>query len=209
MFSLQTMFGGKDKIFDLLQASGEAALEAATAANQLTHDTADVPFMATFAAARRREKELAAEISEELINTFVTVLDREDVEAMNSSLYKIPKKIEKFAERYVLVSERLEGVDFRERTEILLGCAQTLAEMIKELRNGLRLDPMRKLQRQLQALESEADDLLLEPYRDLYLNSTDPMRVMLAKDLFEILEKAIDKCRDVGNIIYSIVLKNS
>lgn len=209
MFSLQTMFGGKDKIFDLLQASSETTLEAAKAASQLTRGGDSTPFMATFSAARRREKELAAEISEELINTFVTVLDREDVEAMNSSLYQIPKKVEKFAERYVLVAERLEGVDFTERTDILLGCAKTLNEMIKELRNGLRLDPLRKLQRQLQALESEADDLLLEPYRDLYLNSTDPMRAMLAKDLFEVLEKAIDKCRDVGNIIYSVVLKNS
>jgi uncharacterized protein Yka (UPF0111/DUF47 family) len=27
--------------------------------------------------------------------------------------------------------------------------------------------------------------------------------------LFELLEKAIDRCRDVGNVIYSIVLKNS
>src|SRR5699024_1644278 len=127
MFSLQTMFGGKDKIFDLLQASSAAALQAAKAVDQLTRG-ADATFMATFSAARRREKELAAQISEELVNTFVTVLDREDIEAMNSALYKIPKKIEKFAERYVLVAERLEGVDFRERTEILLGCAQMLVE---------------------------------------------------------------------------------
>src|SRR5699024_6402868 len=104
VFSLQTMFGGKDKIFDLLQASTETGLEAATAANQLTQETENAPFRATFAAARRREKGLATEISEELINTFVTVLDREDIEAMNSALYKIPKKIEKFAERYVLVA---------------------------------------------------------------------------------------------------------
>jgi uncharacterized protein Yka (UPF0111/DUF47 family) len=33
--------------------------------------------------------------------------------------------------------------------------------------------------------------------------------MMLAKDLFELLEKAVDRCRDVGNVIYSIVLKNS
>jgi len=30
-----------------------------------------------------------------------------------------------------------------------------------------------------------------------------------AEDMFEILEKAIDRCRDVGNVIYQIVLKNS
>lgn len=209
MFSLQTMFGHKDKVFDLLRASSEAALDAARAVDQLTHENDSAPFMATFSAARKREKELAAQISEELINTFVTVLDREDIEAMNSALYKIPKSVEKFAERYVLVSERLGGVDFTQRTEILVACTETVHKMVAELSNGLRIEPIRKLQNHLQALEAEGDKLLLEPYRDLYLNATDPMRAMLSKDLFEILEKAIDKCRDVGNVIYSIVLKNS
>lgn len=209
MFSLQTMFGRKDKVFDLLEASSEAALEAARAVDQLARDGEAAPFMATFRAARKREKELAAQISEELVNSFVTVLDREDIEAMNSALYKIPKSIEKFAERYVLVSERLDGVDFTPRTELLVACTETVGQMVVELRRGLHIEPMRKLQDHLQALEAEADRLLLEPYRDFYINSTDPMRALLAKDLFEILEKCIDKCRDVGNIVYAIVLKNS
>src|SRR5699024_8089049 len=162
-----------------------------------------------FRAVRKHEKELATQISEELINTFVTMLDREDIEAMNSALYKIPKTVEKFAERYVLVSQRLEGVDFTQRTEILARCTEVVVDMVKELRNGLHLEPMRKLRGQLQALESEADNLLLEPYNDLYLDGSDPMRAMLAKTLFEIIEKAIDNCRDVGNVIYSIALKNS
>ncbi|HET7268443.1 MAG TPA: pit accessory protein [Oleiagrimonas sp.] len=209
MFSLQTMFGKTDKVYDLLQASSEAALEAAKAVDELTRNGDGAPFMATFTAARKREKELAAEISEELVNTFVTALDREDIEEMNSALYKIPKTIEKFADRYVLVADRLEGVDFAQRTAILASCTEVVAEMVKQMRKGLKIDPMRKLQNRLQALEAEADDLLLEPYREFYLNASDPMRALLAKDLFEIIEKAIDKCRDVGNVIYSIVLKNS
>ena len=209
MFSLQTMFGKTDKVYDLLQASSEAALEAARAVDELTRNGDGAPFMATFSAARKREKELAAEISEELVNTFVTALDREDIEEMNSTLYKIPKTIEKFADRYVLVSERLEGVDFAQRTAILASCTEVVAEMVKQMRKGLKIDPMRKLQNRLQALEAEADDLLLEPYREFYLNASDPVRALLAKDLFEIIEKAVDKCRDVGNVIYSIVLKNS
>ncbi|HEX7342289.1 MAG TPA: pit accessory protein [Rhodanobacteraceae bacterium] len=209
MFSLQTMFGKTDKVFGLLQASSEAALEAARAVSQLTRDGDRTPSMATFSAARKREKELAAQISEELVNTFVTALDREDIEAMNSALYKIPKSVEKFAERYVLVAERLVGVDFTQRADILVNCAEVVTEMVGQMHGHMRIEPMRKLQDRLQALEAEADKLLLAPYRDLYLNASDPLRAMLAKDLFEILEKAIDKCRDVGNVIYSIVLKNS
>lgn len=209
MFSLQTMLGGRGQTIDLLQASAETVLQAAEAVHRLALDSGSATAMAAVIAARRREKELAAQISQELINTFVTVLDREDVEAMNAALYRIPKTIEKFAERYALVAARLEGVNFSERAAILASCGVIVVRMIEELHNGLRLGVLRELQRQLQALESEADDLLLAPYRDLYVNTTDPMRAVLAKDLFETLEQAIDKCRDVGNIVYSIALKNS
>lgn len=209
MISLRSLFGKKTKVFQLLQASAEAARDAALAANRLTQDGASAPAMATFTAARHREKELAAQVSEELINTFVTPLDREDLEAINAALYQIPKTVEKFAQRYVLVAERLAGVDFAPRTAILVTCTDVVADMVREMADGLRIEPMRALQTRLQALEADADKLLLEPYGEMYLRERDPVRVMLAKDLFETVEKAINTCRDVGNVIYSIVLKNS
>jgi uncharacterized protein Yka (UPF0111/DUF47 family) len=61
----------------------------------------------------------------------------------------------------------------------------------------------------MQAIEAEADRQILELYRESYTRETDPMRYLILKDLFEILEKAIDRCRDAGNVIYQIVLKNA
>ena len=43
------------------------------------------------------------------------------------------------------------------------------------------------------------------PLRD----QADAGKLMVRKDLFELLEKAIDRCRDAGNVIYQIALKNS
>ncbi|HEU0195768.1 MAG TPA: hypothetical protein VFQ88_00955 [Nevskiaceae bacterium] len=211
MFSLQTMFGKTNKIYDLLESSADAALEVAQTVNHLAHanNEGSAAALAALSAARRRVKQIARHIDQELIKSFVTVLDREDIEAMSSGLYKVTKTVDNFSERYVLVAQRLAGVDFTERTDILASCAEVVSEMVHSLRRGLRIAPMRKLQDGLQALEAKADKLLLDPYRGLYLDTTDPMRAVLAKDLFETLEKAIDKCRDVGNVIYSIVLKNS
>ena len=209
MFSLQTIFGKGDKFYGLLEQSAATACESAQALHDLLTRPDQGAVMASFAATRAREKELAAQISEGLVNTFVTALDREDIEALNSSLYKIPKTIEKFAERYEIVASRLLGVDFTQRALVLQRSSEVVAEMIGELRRGLRIDPVKKLQDRLQALESEGDRMLLAPYRTLYVEGDDAMRAMLAKDLFELIEKAIDKCRDVGNIVYSIVLKNS
>jgi uncharacterized protein Yka (UPF0111/DUF47 family) len=209
MFSLQTIFGKGDKFYGLLEQSAEAARESAKALHELVSLADHTPVMAAFAAARKREKALATQISEELVNTFVTALDREDIEALNSALYKIPKSVEKFAERYTIVTSRLQGVDFSQRTLVLTRSTDVVVEMIGELRRGLRIDPVKKLQDRMQTLESEGDRMLLAPYRTLYLESDDAMRAMLAKDLFELIEKAIDRCRDVGNTVYSIVLKNS
>jgi uncharacterized protein Yka (UPF0111/DUF47 family) len=203
------MFGKGDKFYTLLESSAGAAHDGARALQALLEAHGEPMLLDGFRAARRREKELATRISEELVNTFVTALDREDIEAMSSALYRIPKTIEKFAERYVIVSDRVEGIDFVSRASLLMSATEGVFEMVRELRNGLNIGRMRKLQDRLQAVESEADRMLLEPYRDLYLASDDPIRVMLAKDLFELLEKAVDRCRDVGNVIYSIVLKNS
>ena len=209
MFSLQTMFGKGDKFYGLLEQSAAAACDSANAMQALLQHNGEGPLLAAFTESRVREKALAAQISEELMNTFVTALDREDIEALNSALYKIPKTIEKFAERYEIVSARVAGVDFAQRAEILTQSTAVVAQMISQLRRSLQIDPMKKLQDRLQALESEGDRMLLAPYRTLYVEGGDVMRAMLSKDLFELIEKAIDKCRDVGNIVYSIVLKNS
>lgn len=210
MFSLQTMFGKGDRFYTLLESSAGAARDGAQALQELLQASGEARLLLdAFRAARRREKELATQISEALVNTFVTALDREDIEAMSSALYRIPKTIEKFAERYAIVSARVQGIDFASRASLLMNATEGVYEMVSELRNGMNLGRMRKLQERLQATEAEADRLLLETYRTLYLGSDEPIRMMLAKDLFELLEEAIDRCRDVGNVIYSIVLKHS
>ena len=209
MFSLQTIFGKGDKFYGLLEQSADTVKDSAAALHELLAKPEQGAVMAPFSAARTRGKELAAQISEGLVNTFVTALDREDIEALNSALYKIPKSIEKFVERYEIVSDRLVGVDFEQRALVLERSSLVVVEMVGQLRRGLHIDPVKKLQDRMQALESEGDRMLLAPYRTLYIEGGDVMRAVLAKDLYELIEKAIDKCRDVGNIVYSIVLKNS
>ncbi|MFZ2310981.1 MAG: pit accessory protein [Methylobacter sp.] len=209
MFSLQTIFGKGDKFYGLLEASAESARSSASALIELLSTPATQQSLEKFKQARRREKDLFAQISKELVNTFVTVLDREDIEALNGALYKIPKVVEKFAERYTLALGRIGDVDFASRAAMLEQACEVLEQMVGQLRKGMDLDEVKKLNDQLQTIEAEADRQILELYRDVYANETDPIRYLVKMGLFEILEKAIDRCRDAGNVIYHIVLKNS
>lgn len=209
MFSLQTIFGKGDKFYGLLEASAGAARESTRALVELLQAPAGQRSLDKFKLARQREKDLSAKISQELVNTFVTALEPEDIEALNNVLYKIPKTVEKFAERYLIASERIGDVDFVSRAIMLEKSCEVIEQMVGLLRKGINMEATKALNDKMQAIEAEADRLILEMYRDSYTRETDPMRYLILKDMFEILEKAIDKCRDVGNVIYQIVLKNS
>jgi uncharacterized protein len=209
MFSLQTIFGKGDRFYGLLEASAEAARQSTRALIALLEAPLSTRSLEEFRVARRREKDIAAQISTELVDTFVTALEREDIEALAAALYKIPKTVEKFAERYVLFSDRLADVDFVSRAKMLEKAADVIVQMTSQLRGGFKLDSMRDLNERMQSIESEADRLILALYQDLFTNERDPSKLLLRKDLFELLEKAIDRCRDAGNVIYQIVLKNS
>ncbi|MBP7370157.1 MAG: pit accessory protein [Arenimonas sp.] len=209
MFSLQTIFGKGDKFYGLLEASAAAAHESTRALTDLLATPIPQRTLEKFKLARQREKDLSAQISQELINTFVTALEREDIETLSNVLYKIPKVIEKFAERYTFASQRVADVDFIPRAKMLEQACAVLEEMVGQLRNGMNLETSKALNDKMQAIEAEADRQILELYRDSYLHETDPMRYLILKDLFELLEKAIDRCRDAGNVVHHVILKNS
>jgi uncharacterized protein Yka (UPF0111/DUF47 family) len=81
--------------------------------------------------------------------------------------------------------------------------------MVKSLRSGVNLDEIKALNDKLQQVEGAADKAMMELYRDLFSGRYDAVKVIVLKDLYELLEKVIDRCRDAGNVISQIVLKNS
>ena len=209
MISIQKLLGKEDKFFDLLEAS---AVEAQSSINVLSKHLAKpemLKSMDEFVATRRKDKAITAQISEALCTTFVTALEREDIEALSVALYKIPKTVEKIAERIMLAPEFLQGIDLAGHLALLQKAGDTVVTMIKELRGGNHLERIRMHNDQLQAIEGDADKKLLELLGQLYKRPNEVVKALFLKDIFELLEKVFDRCRDAGNVINHIVLKNS
>jgi uncharacterized protein len=209
MFSLQRFLGKEDKFFDLLEASAAEACTSVRALSAFIKKPDEVKSLDEFIRARRNEKKITSQISQELCTTFVTALEREDIEALSVALYKVPKTIEKIGERILLAPHYLHGIDLARQLQLIEKAVDTVLTMIKELRRSVNLDLIRTHNDHLQAVEGEADKLVLEFLRDLYSGKREPIRVVFLKDLFELLEKVTDRCRDAGNVINHIVLKNS
>jgi uncharacterized protein Yka (UPF0111/DUF47 family) len=174
----------------------------------MLRETSSQPALDAFKLARQRERATAEKISQELVNSFITPIEREDIEALGSALYKIPKQVEKFADRYSLAVRHLHDIDFAPRAAMLEQAAGVVVDMVRQL-PALKLEPMKQQSDRLRAIENEADRLMLELYRDIYSGKLDPQQMFLLKEFFEILEKAIDRCREAGVVAYEIVLKNS
>ncbi len=209
MFSLQKLFGKDDPFFRLLEESAKESQNSVQALKRILQNPSMTPTLDEFVASRRKEKELATEIRSLLVNTFVTALEREDIEQLSHSLYKIPKTIEKFAERYILCAPRLRDVNFDQYLAMLDQVTETLFKMVKTLRHKSDLDEMKELNNVLQKLEGDADKLMLERLRDLYGGKHEAVKAVILKDLYELLEKVFDRCRDSGNVVFHIVLKHS
>lgn len=212
MISFARLFGRADRFFDLLESSAEAARTSIGALDKLLQNPQSAAVLDDFAAARRDEKKLAATISEELVKTFVTALEGEDIEALSRALYRIPKTVEKCAERYEVARGMLEGVSFAPQMEIACKAGEVIVTMTRMLRSQPDLERVKAENDKLQYLEGEADRLMLEFLRTLFSGNPglgDPFRAMAMREIHDLLEKIIDRCRDVGNTVVQIVLKNS
>lgn len=209
MFSLQKLLGKEDKFFDLLEASAEEARTSVQALVRLTKDLERPIGVDEFSYPRRKDKQITTEISNAVYTTFVTALEREDIEELSNSLYKIPKTVEKFAERILAAPDKVRGTDFRTQVDLLEKATDIVLGLVKSLRSGMNLERVKELNDKLQFLENEGDKHMITLYKELFAGNREPLQVILLKDLYELLEKVIDRCRDAGNVIAHIALKNS
>ncbi len=209
MFSLQKLLGKEDRFFDLLESSAQESRTSVQALIRFLRNPDELKSLDEFILSRRKEKKINDEISEALCTTFVTALEREDIEALSVALYKIPKTIEKIGERILLAPQMLKGIDLSKQIMMLEKATDTVVKMIQGLRHAVNLESIKDCNDQLQVVEGEGDKLILELLRALYSGQHDAIKVVFLKDIYELLEKVLDRCRDAGNVINHIVLKNS
>lgn len=209
MFSLQRLLGREKTFFELLELSAATAIRCSDGLLKLLEEPANPARLLDIKSLRKECKQTSESISQLVVNTFVTALEREDIEALAASLYKISKPIEKFSERFVMAHRFVPDMDFAQQSKIVQEAVLIVLQMVRELRKGNNLEYVRSLNAKLQQAEARADDLENTLLQELYGHRNAALRIIIIKDLYELLEKTVDRCRDVGNVVTNIVLKNS
>jgi hypothetical protein len=209
MFSLQRLIGRGDRFFDLLEAGADEAHQSVQALVDLVHSPNDGQTLDKLMLSRRQEKQIHQELTALLCNTFITPLEREDIGALSNALSRITKAAKKFAQRLLASQAHMHLDLLRKQTELIEQGIGTVCQMVRHLRGGRHLDNVEEQNARLQQYEGEADKLMLDLLNDLYSGKYETLQMIIMRDLIELLEKVIDRCRDAGNVIFQIVLKNS
>ncbi len=210
---IKRIMGRDEKFFDLLEASATEA-KASVAIMAEIMSTLEVSShekqLDELLNSKRKDKRITQEITELLCKTFITPLDREDIEALSNSLYKIPKASNKICERLMIcpLAPQTRSIISRQ-IKLLEDAAETVCAFVKILRESPDIEKAMDFNDKLHRIEGEADKLMIELLKSLYSGAADARSSMAIKDISDMLERAVDRCRDSGNIVFQIVLKHS
>lgn len=212
MSALQRIFGRDTKFFELLESSAESAKNSATILVGLLPKIAgdsSPDVLSDLVQSRRKHKRIAQKTTEELCKDFITPLEREDIEALSSALYKITKNVEKIGERLLIAPVGADRSRVSRQVELLEKGTSVILKMVGQLRPKRHSEEIRDDYERLQSIEGDADKLMNELLKELYHGESDARLVVFWKDLYELLEKGIDRCRDAGYVVFHVALKYS
>lgn len=204
------IFQKKDIFFELIEKSAEKIKEGGDAFLDLMRNFTDVKKKTERIKEIEKEcDDITHEVFERLSTTFVTPIDREDIHLLISRLDDVMDMI-------YAVSERLYLFNVKEITPVALQLAEVYVKAVNEICEGIK--HMRQLGKafnilrhcvEINRLENEGDDLTRSAIGALFNGDYEPVYIIKWKEIYETLERGIDRCEDVANVMETIILKNA
>jgi hypothetical protein len=200
----------KDTVFfDVFEGLARHAVQAAENLGQLA---AKFPEISAPLQKIREEEHAADELAhmalERLDRTFITPFDREDIHTLVGQLDDIIDYIDALAKRIPLYHVSHIEDAFVRQTGVLVQATVAVSDAVRKLRKTRKLSELSERLIEIHRLESLGDDHNHAAVSDLYRDGADPMHALRWKELYDLIESAIDGCEDVGNVLERIVLKS-
>ena len=149
------------------------------------------------------------EMTAALAKAFVTPIDREDMALISANIDEVADFIEEVLQRiYVNRIQTImpEAITF---AGMIVECCEMMKEMLLELPNFKKPKKLHEMIIDLSHKEEECDRLYLEATLKAADFSNDVLTVIFWREILDKLEKCADACEHVGDIVETIVMKNS
>ncbi|HEV2292961.1 MAG TPA: DUF47 family protein [Tepidisphaeraceae bacterium] len=200
----------KDTVFyDLFEGLARHAVSCAGHLHELARTYPDVgPHLQRIRDEEHAADNLAHTALDRLDRTFITPFDREDIHELVGGLDDIIDLIDSLAKRFTIFHVEQMETDFQKQTEVLVEATVLLSDAVHRLRKSRKLSELSDKLIAIHHSESVGDDNHYAAMSRLFEAGTDALHVIKWKELYDLIEEAIDNCEDVGNTLERIVLKN-
>jgi predicted phosphate transport protein (TIGR00153 family) len=208
----QALLPKEQKFFDLFEAHSKTLVAGALSLRRLLDGGDAVPL---YCAEVSRHEEEADLITRDVLlavrRTFITPFDRSDIHDLISSMDDAIDQMHKTAKAITLFEQRTFQPDMVKLGDIIVRTSELTAEAVPLLRslksNAARLNAITE---QVTSLEDQSDALYDAGIQALYQGPArqDPMAYIVGAEIYDHLEKVVDRFEDVANRINAVLIEH-
>jgi hypothetical protein len=197
-----------DVFFDLFRSAADNARDCAAALNKLVvaADGVDDEALEMVQACERRGDDITIDLLRRLDASFVTPYDREDIHALAEELDDVVDDMFSAATVLQLARNDQRPPELQEIADVIVIMCDEMLALIGclESKDGARF----RLER-IENLERQGDAIYQRGLASLFNGAYEPLEVIKLKDILQSLESSCNAVEDVGDVVESILVKNS
>jgi hypothetical protein len=208
----QALLPREERFFDLFVRHSDAVVAGAEALRQMLDGGEAVQRHCR--AVMQREHE-ADEITREVLiavrRTFLTPIDRGDIKDLITSMDNAIDQMQQAAKAIMLFDQRSFTSQQRDMGDAIVRCASLMREAMPLLSSiNTNAGRLNEISEQFSQIEGRTDELHDAGLKELYQANqrTNAMAFLVGAEIYDHLEKVVDRFDDVGNEISGIVIDN-
>jgi predicted phosphate transport protein (TIGR00153 family) len=161
--------------------------------------------------AEQRADDAARQVFIRIRSTFVTPFDRGDIKDLITAMDDAIDQMQKTAKSIALFELTEFEPEMREMADAIVDSAQLVEQAIPLLANiGRNVGELNRICVRISQIEGQADETHDRGLKKLYarVKSGDAMQFIRSNEIFDHLEKCVDRFDDVANQIQGIVIEH-
>jgi hypothetical protein len=144
-----------------------------------------------------------------LNETFITPIDREDIQIIAQNLNKITKKIAKATMSIKTYRIQNPTRHLKEQSQTLILATSELTNIVPQLKNITNTKEFFDSTHKMSEIEHKGDQILHDAMEELFSGSYDALSVIKLKDIYKDIENALDLCFEVSDHFLNVILKHT
>ena len=144
-----------------------------------------------------------------LAKAFITPIEREDILLLSQNIDEVTDQIEDVLLRLYCNNVQVIRPDALKLSEVMIRCCEEAKNMAKEFADFKHSKTLHSHIVNINTMEEEADELFISSLRTLHTTCSDPLQIIVWREIYTFMEKCVDACEHVADTVESVVMKNS